>query len=81
MNKTLAFLSVMTATLLVMGPAAFAAPQTIPADPTGGAMGDVVGGVSEWVVDYGAPALFLLILLGILIRLGVRWMKRAGRSV
>lgn len=69
----------------VAGVLGFASPTfaavTIPADPTGGAMGDVQSGVQTWTLTYGLPALFGLILLGILIRLGIRWTKRAGRSV
>lgn len=58
-----------------------ATPPTLPADPTGGAMGDVQTNVQTWVLTYGAPVLFALIALGILIRLGTKWAKRAGKSV
>lgn len=64
-----------------LGGSASAAPPTIPADPTGGAMADVQTNVQTWVLTYGVPALFALIIVGILIRLAVRWTKRAGRSV
>lgn len=60
---------------------AAAAPPTIPADPTGGALADVQTGVQTWVLTYGVPVLFGLILLGILIRLGMRWARKAGSKV
>lgn len=60
---------------------ASAAPPTLPADPTGGAMGDMQTEVQDWVLTYGAPVLFGLIILGILIRIGTKWTKRAGKAV
>lgn len=77
-------LAVVTASLFglaLVGGQASAAPPTLPADPTGGAMGDVQTSVQTWVLTYGAPVLFGLVALGILISVGRRWAKRAGSSV
>lgn len=76
-----AILGVSVAALSFGTGGASAAPPTLPADPTAGAMGDLQGSVQTWVMTYGAPTLFALIFLGILIRLGVKWTKRAGKSV
>lgn len=78
-NKLLTFVAVMVGTVLGGGSYAFA--STVPADPTDGALVDVQNRVITWVVTYGVPTLFALIILGILIRLGVKWAKKAGRSV
>jgi len=78
-NKLFVFASVLVGSVLMTGTAAFA--STVPADPTAGALTDVQNSVITWVVDYGVPTLFALIILGILIRLGIKWAKKAGRSV
>ena len=54
---------------------------TVPADPTAGQMDTMQTSVQSWVLTYGVPVLFGLILLGILIRLATKWVKRAARSV
>jgi hypothetical protein len=84
MNKNKAKIAaVISAVAMVLGFAgpAFAATTAVPADPSAGAMDTVQNGVIDWVTTYGAPVLFALILLGILVRLAVRWVKKAGRSV
>lgn len=71
-------------TALIGGGAAFASAVqvvTVPADPTGGQMDTMQTGVQGWVLTYGVPVLFGLTLLGILIRTGTKWVKRAARSV
>lgn len=94
MNKIKTFLSSTAGKLAVIATAVFstlgfgvnafaAAPRdiSIPADPTGGAYDDMSGKLVTWVTTYGVPTLFGLALLGILIRLGYRWMKRAAKAV
>lgn len=80
-NRVTLMLAVMLSALTLGTSGAGATPPTLPADPTGGAMGDVQSNVQTWVLTYGAPVLFALIALGILIRLGTKWAKRAGKSV
>lgn len=53
----------------------------MPADPTGGAMSDTVDNTMTWVTTYGIPALALAIGFGILVRLGFKWLRRAGRAI
>lgn len=70
--------------ILGTGGAASASPPTlpdVPADPTGGAMSETLDGVITWVTTYGVPALAVGILTGILIRLGFKWVRRAGRAI
>lgn len=55
--------------------------DTIPADPTGGAMTDVQDNTVTWILTYGVPVVFAMILVGVLIKLGIRWAKKAGRMV
>jgi len=69
------------AVVSLVAPAAAHADVTVPADPTGGALGDTQSSVQTWVVTYGVPVVFGLMLLGILIRLAVKWAKKAGRMV
>lgn len=56
-------------------------PVTVPLDPTGGQMDIVQGGVQTWVLTYGIPVLFGLTLLGVLIRLGLKWFRKAAKAV
>jgi len=78
-KKAVYGLAITGGTFLATGSVAFA--STVPADPTDGQLQVVQDGVITFVVDYGAPALFALTLLGILVRLALKWMKRAGRAV
>lgn len=66
---------------LLAAPAVSHAQVTIPADPTGGYMEDAQASVQTWALTVGVPALFGLTLVGILIRMGRRWMRKAGSSV
>lgn len=54
---------------------------TLPADPTGGAMASAETSIQTWVLTYGVPVLFTLTLLGILIRVGIKWVRRAGSKI
>lgn len=54
---------------------------TLPADPTAGAMADIETSVQTWVITYGIPVVFTLLTLGILVRLGMKWARRAGSKV
>lgn len=82
MRNRILLLSVMLSTLgTLVAPTAFAAPRTIPADPTGGQMAIVQDKTQTWVLTYGVPVLFGLLILGILIRLGVKWARRAGSKI
>jgi hypothetical protein len=53
---------------------------TLPADPTGGAMLEAETSIQSWVLDYGVPVVVTLTVLGILIRLGMKWLLRAGAT-
>lgn len=44
-----------------------------------GFFSEVLDYVINFVMDYGVPVLFALVVLGLLVRAGVRWAKRAGR--
>lgn len=37
--------------------------------------------VQTWVITYGVPTVVTLTVLGVLIRLGLKWLRRAGKSV
>lgn len=72
--------------VLIGGGAAFAAPPTttgvtIPDDPTGGYMGAAQTKIQTWALTIGVPVLLGLTLVGVLIKMGRRWLKRAGGSV
>lgn len=56
-------------------------PPTLPADPTGGALDDAGTTVQTWVLTYAVPVIFALTLLGIMVRLGRKWLRRAGGAV
>lgn len=75
-------LSILLATVIgaVAVPSGFAF-ATLPADPTAGALADIETNVQSWVITYGVPVVFTLLTLGILIRLGMKWAKRAGSKV
>lgn len=66
------------------GPASAAVPSvdpTLPADPSGGAVGSTWTAIQGWVLGSGAAMLFGLTGLGILIRLALKYMKRGARAV
>ncbi len=50
-------------------------------DPTGGALDTGVADISGFVTTYGAPAIFGLAAVGIGIRVGLKYFKRAAGSV
>lgn len=56
-------------------------PATLPADPTGGALADLQGSVQTWTVTYGVPVVFGLLALGIMIRVAIKYARRAGSKV
>jgi len=56
-------------------------PATLPTDPLGGAMATSEASVQTWVITYGVPTVVTLTVLGVLIRLGLKWLRRAGKSV
>lgn len=60
---------------------AAAAPPTLPADPLAGGMGDAQGAAQTWVITYGVPVVVALVILGGLIRLGLKWLKRGLRAI
>ena len=72
---------VVGASLALAGGVPVFADVTVPADPLAGAMGNAQGSIQTWVTSYGVPVLVGLTLFGILLRLGVKWLKRVGRSV
>lgn len=60
---------------------AAAAPPTLPADPLAGGMGDAQGAAQTWVITYGVPVVVALVILGGLIRLGLKWLRRGLRAI
>lgn len=82
-NTAIAVSVPVMSTLAVVGTSFAAAPSvvTVPVDPTGGQMDTVQGSVQTWVLTYGIPVLFGLTLLGVLIRLGVKWFRKAAKAV
>lgn len=61
----------------------FAAPPTTPAptmpfDPLGGGMGDAQAAAQTWITAYGVPVVVALVVLGALIKLGLRWLRRGS---
>lgn len=56
-------------------------PVEVPADPTGGQLAASQDWIQTFVLTYGVPVLFGLTLLGIGIKIGRRWMRKAGGSV
>lgn len=92
MTKFLAFINRIRTALRVFGAtvalflgfgvaSAAAAPPTLPADPLAGGMGDAQGAAQTWVITYGVPVVVALVILGGLIRLGIKWLRRGLRSV
>jgi hypothetical protein len=70
--------------LAVFGAMIFAVPALATVDttdPTGGAGSDLVDSTKSWVLNYGLPILLGLLFLGIVIRLLIRFVRRASRSV
>lgn len=67
--------------LVFGGGAASAAPPTLPADPSGGAVDDTWNAVQSFVLGKGAAVLFGLTGLGILLRLALKYTKRGARAV
>jgi hypothetical protein len=72
-----------TAVMVLIGalavPAGFAA--AAPADPTGGAMTSLTGDISSWVTTYGVPGLVVLLGLGLIIRVFIRFARRGASAV
>ena len=81
--KKLSFLllSVLASVGLVGGTSYADFRATIPADPTDGAMSDIETSVQTWVITYGVPVLFTLLLLDVLIKLGLKWARRGARAI
>lgn len=70
------------ALMTVAGPTlAHAAPPTLPEDPSGGQVDAAWGTLQGWALTIGAPVLFGLTVVGLGVRMLVKWLKRAGRSV
>lgn len=81
--KRVAYGSVVMAVcgLLVPGFASASTPPvTVPADPTGGQLSGSQGFLQTYVLTYAVPVLFGLALLGIGVRVGLRYMRRGGGS-
>lgn len=71
-----------SAAMLVVGTVSSAqAVPTLPADPTGGAGDTFITGLQTWVLTYGVPLIFGLLLLGTIIRVAVKYVKRGARSI
>lgn len=79
--KVLAAISMVVVSTMGLAGGAFAQAVTVPADPSGGQMATMQSSVQSWVITYGAPVLFGLVLLGVLIRLGVKWARKAASAV
>lgn len=58
----------------------FAVDPTIPANPMGTHMTDVLNTVITWVTTYAIPALAAAIVFGILVRVGFKWLRRIGHK-
>ena len=67
-------------TFLPIASATFAVNPTLPVDPSGGAYGDAWGTFQTWALA-AIPALFGLTVLGLGIRMLLKWTKRAGRAL
>jgi hypothetical protein len=82
-SQTVTALTIAMVTLTGFAGAAFAAPAvvTVPLDPTGGAMDTAQSAIQTWVTTIGIPVLFGLLLLGVLIRLGTKWFRKAAKAV
>jgi hypothetical protein len=82
MNKIALIVTMVGVSILGFSGASFADfTRTLPADPTGGAMATAETSIQTWVLTYGVPVLVTLTVLGILIRLALKWIKRAGSRV
>jgi len=81
-GQTFGVLSIVVAGVLGFAGGAFAAPRdiTVPADPTGGAMDSSQSYIQTWVIDHAVPVLFGLLLLGVAIRLAVKYFRRAAKA-
>jgi hypothetical protein len=51
------------------------------ADPTGGAGATFISDLTAWVTTYGVPIAFGLLLLGIVIRVAIKYAKRGAASL
>lgn len=76
-----AYVVALSAAAAVLVPGVAFADVTVPADPLDGAMGDTQASIQTWVVTYAVPVLVGLTVLGLLIRLGLKMLRRAGGRV
>lgn len=74
------FTAAMVGGLAFASGGASAAPPTLPADPLGGAMGDTSDDIITWVTTYAVPAIIVVTVFGIIIRLGMKYLRRLGRA-
>jgi len=81
-NKALLGVTVAVLSVLACAGSAFAGvvDPTI-ADQLGDAIDDGYADTSDFIITRGVPVVVGGIVLGLIIRLAFRWMKRAGRAV
>jgi succinate dehydrogenase/fumarate reductase cytochrome b subunit len=55
---------------------ASSAMATPPADPTGGAFADGADSASSWISQVGAPAIFVLAAVGLVIAIAIHYFRK-----
>ena len=80
-RRAAAVMAAIVGVSLTVGTSAFAVDPTLPADPSGGAYSSAWGTFQTWAISIGVPALFGLTVLGVGIRMLLKWTKRAGRAI
>ena len=70
----------MATTTTVLASTTTMATTTLPADPTGGAMGNLQSNITSWITAYGVPAVVGLLAVGLIVRLLIRYARRAAEA-
>jgi hypothetical protein len=79
-SKLIAAATTALLSVIVWGGAAWAQTTTVP-DPTGGAVLQTATDGKAWVSTYGMAALFVLALLGLIIALALKLMRKARATL